>query len=331
MDSGKKGSTQGDGDVVFSSKGKGKAVESISQPGETTHGNERPSPDSSAATRILDSAVSLARDVTRNPPGPSDMKYMAPAGKAGRLSGSGSTIPPDVAASGTASSAGHTKPGASFKSAQLDEHIASQEAAFSAFLDGESAQPIISFPTAGRACAEDHLNNNPTVVKTTAMAGQAQADGMDVVKLLDSTDYNSVTEPDEADVTLTSAEAAGLRRALFQNEDSQESRQHHIDWNILNFFPDFLSDGRRRWGYTELPNHMGVTDPIEARDLWVKQWQHVLSDYTDEVWGDLGSLVDEARQEVEEASAREPDATGPPEMPALRRLRQVLNHIRGGS
>lgn len=327
MDPGKKGSAQGYGDVVSNSKGKGKEVESTSQPGEMIHGNERPSPDSSAATRLLDSAVSLTRDVTRNLPGPSDVNYMVPAGKAGRSSGS--TIPPDVAASGMRSSAGHAEPGASFKSAQLEEHVASQEAAFSAFLDGEGAQ-LISFPTADQTRADEHLDNNSAVVETTSTARHAQRDGMDVVKLLDSTDYNSVAEPDEADVTLTPAEAAGLRRALFQDGDSKEPKQYNIDWNILNFFPDFLGDGRPRWGYTELPNHMGVTDPIEARNLWVKQWQHVLSDYTDEVWGDLGSLVDEARQEVEEASAREPDATGPPEMPALRRLQQVLNHIRGG-
>ena len=314
--------------MVSSSKGKGKAVEPTSQPREMTHGNERPSPNRSAATRLLESAVSLTRDVTQNLPGPSDVNYMVPAGKAGRLNGS--TIHQDVAAFGMGSSAGHTELGGSFKSARLDEHVASQETTFSTFLDGEGTQPV-SFPTADQACTEDHLNSDPTVVKTTSMVGHVQTDGLDVVKLLDSTDYNPVIEPDESDVTLTPAEVADLRRALFPNKGSQEPKQHHIDWNILNFFPDFLSDGRPRWGYTELPNHMGATDPIEARDLWVKQWQHVLSDYTDEVWGDLGPLVDEARQEVEEASARKSDATGPPEMTALRRLRQVLSHIRGGS
>ncbi|KAK8139928.1 hypothetical protein PG984_001051 [Apiospora sp. TS-2023a] len=327
MDSGKKDYAQGYGDVVPNSKEKGKAVESTIQPGEMIHGNGRSSPDSSAATRILDSAVSLTRDMTRSLPSPSDVNYMVPASKAGRSSGS--TVPPDLAASGMRSSAGPAEPSASFKSAHMEEHAASQEAAFSAFSDGEGAQ-LMSLSVADQAGAENHLNSNSAVAKTTTTAEHAQRDGMDVVKLLDGTDYNSVTEPDEANATLTQAEAADLRRALFHDEDSKEPKQHNIDWNILNFFPDFLSDGRPRWGYTELPNHMGVTDPIEARDLWVKQWQHVLSDYTDEVWGDLGSLVDEARHEVEEASTREPDATGPPEMPALRRLRQVLNHIRGG-
>ncbi|KAK8049105.1 hypothetical protein PG994_010835 [Apiospora phragmitis] len=328
MNPGEARSAKGYGDMGSNSKGKGKATEATSHPEEKSYESDGPSSDNSITTRILDSAVALTRDVVRNLPGPSDLNSIAPASKAGRSSQS--IIPPDVAASGMGPPAVHTKLGASFKSAHVEEHVASQEAAFSAFLDGENTQLSTFPPTQHQSSIEYSLSNNLALLKTPSMAEHAQRDGMDVVKLLDSTDYNSVAGLDETDVALSPDEAAALRRALFPDEDSKNPRQHDIDWNILNFFPNFVTDSSPRWGYSELRNHMGVTDPIEARDLWIDQWQHVLSDYTDEVWGDLGSLVDEARQEVEEASAREPDAAGPPEMPALRRLRQVLSHIRGG-
>ncbi|KAK8056731.1 hypothetical protein PG993_001958 [Apiospora rasikravindrae] len=328
MGPGEAGSAKDYGDLRSNSKGKGKAIEATPQPQEQSHGNHGPSSDNSITTRILDSAIALTRDAVQSPPGPSDMNSMSPAGKAGRSSQS--AIPLDVTTSRMVSSAGHTKPGASFQSAHSEEHVASQEAAFSAFLDGESTQLSTFPPTHHQSSIENTLSNDSSMFETPSVAQQAQRDGMDVVELLDSADYDSVAELDEADVALSPDKAAALRRALFQDGDSQTPRQHDIDWNILNFFPNFVTDSSPRWGYNELPNHMGVTDPIEARDLWVDQWQHVLSDYTDEVWGDLGSLVDEARQEVEDASAREPDAAGPPEMPALRRLRQVLHHIRGG-
>ncbi|KAK7951897.1 uncharacterized protein PG986_007625 [Apiospora aurea] len=328
MDPGEAGSAKEYGDMGSDSKGKGKAIEATPRPQEKSHGSDGPSTDNSIATRILDSAVALTRDVARNPSGPSDMSSMSPADKAGRSNQS--TIPPDVATSRMVSPAGHAEPGASFKSAHVEAHVASQEAAFSAFLDGENTQLSTFPPTHHQSSVEDRLSNNPSMFETTSIAEHAQRDGMDVVKLLDSAEYNSVAELDDAGVALSPDEAAALKRALFQDGDSKKPRQHAIDWNILNFFPNFVTDSSPRWGYNELPNHMGVTDPIEARDLWVDQWQHVLSDYTGEVWGDLGSLVDEARQEVEEASARAPNAAGPPEMPALRRLRQVLNHVRGG-
>ncbi|KAK8019618.1 hypothetical protein PG990_004756 [Apiospora arundinis] len=308
------------------SKGKGKATEAP-QPQKESHDSGGAPSNNSVAARILDSAISLTAGMAQGVPGSSDMKYMLPAGKAGRSSGS--TIPPGIAESGTRLPSGHTGPGATFKSAHVDDHVASQEAAFSAFLDGENPQ-LSPFPAAHQDSVCDTSDNIPSTAPAPSITEHAQRDGVDVVKLLESTDYNSVAEPDDSDTILSPDEAASLRRALFPDGESKRPRQHDIDWNILNFFPNFVADSSRQWGYTELPNHMGVTDPIEARDLWVNQWQHVLSDYTDEVWGDLGSLVDEARQEVEEASARDPDAADPPEMPALRRLRQVLNHIRGG-
>ncbi|KAK8095417.1 hypothetical protein PG999_013439 [Apiospora kogelbergensis] len=327
MRPGESGSSRDYNDMASNSKGKGKAAEAAPQSQGESLGNDRPRTDNSVATRVLDSSISLTKDLARSIPGSSDMNYMLPADKAGRSSGS--TVPLGLAETGTRRAAGRTDPGAAFKSAHVEDHVASQEAAFSAFLDGENSQPS-SFPAAYQDSIRDTLVNTSSTVETPSAAEHAQRDGMDVVKLLESTDYNSVAEPDEAGVTLPLDEAAALRRALFPDQDSKNPKHHDIDWNILNFFPNFITDSSPRWGYTELPNHMGVTDPIEARDLWVNQWQNVLSGYTDEIWGDLGSLVDEARQEVEEASARDPDAVGPPEMPALRRLRQVLNHIRGG-
>lgn len=72
----------------------------------------------------------------------------------------------------------------------------------------------------------------------------------------------------------------------------------------------------------------GLFDPTE--DVWSHNdpgpWQELLNRYHDEVWGDQLPLVKEARKEVQQAVAGgELHAS---ELPALRRLRMVLGHVR---
>ncbi len=65
-----------------------------------------------------------------------------------------------------------------------------------------------------------------------------------------------------------------------------------------------------------------------TRSAWIDQWSQVLTSYQDEVWGELDSLVREARDEVRKLGEVEQSAPAP-EPKALIRLRAILGHLRG--
>ncbi len=154
-------------------------------------------------------------------------------------------------------------------------------------------------------------------VQSQSFHRQTAADGADVIQLLsmpeDQPNYS------EFDELLSAQEAARLRKAFFANSTSQSP------WGrLLSFSPEFILDPSSSH---EAKSHMGTEDPIVARDIWLQQWHDVLCSYTDEVWGDLGSLVEEAKRDIETIQSHAD--TRSPESKALGRLRQLLAHIRG--
>ncbi|KAI9769632.1 MAG: hypothetical protein M1840_003869 [Geoglossum simile] len=67
-------------------------------------------------------------------------------------------------------------------------------------------------------------------------------------------------------------------------------------------------------------------DHADRRQQWLRDWDGFLRAYADEVWGDLLPLVEEAREELEEA--KENDRELRREDGAVRRLAMVLGHLR---
>lgn len=159
------------------------------------------------------------------------------------------------------------------------------------------------------------------------MAEQQAQDGVEVVRLL-----SQVTEeaPDlEQRPTVSEEELKNLRQALF--EEGGPGQISATDWNnILNFVPDFLlvddSDGSGLGAPENSHMNLGVTEPAEAGQIWLEQWNRVLTGYTDEVWGDLGSLVEEARTEVARMRDSKDEQTAG--APAVRQLRSILTRVR---
>jgi hypothetical protein len=153
-------------------------------------------------------------------------------------------------------------------------------------------------------------------------------DGAHVVALLSSGDdfddvFCSVDEPASRE------ELERLRKALF--DEPIDGGTSAIAWdNALNFVPEFLqipaAPGTQPGD--DLTLHMGATDANEAWQAWIGQWSRVLTSYQDEVWGDLGGLVDEARTEVEQMQRAGPGENSR-EPKALLRLRAILGHLRG--
>ncbi|KAM3548224.1 hypothetical protein ARSEF4850_009536 [Beauveria asiatica] len=154
-------------------------------------------------------------------------------------------------------------------------------------------------------------------VHTSSSWEQTTDDGADVVKLLSMPEE----EPEymEFDELLSDQEAARLREAFFASSASRLALDR-----LLSFSPGFVLDANLS---CEAKLHTGIEDTGAARDIWLQQWHDVLSSYTDEVWGDLRSLVEGAKREIETARSQA-DIQGP-ESKALGRLRQILAHIRG--
>ena len=218
--------------------------------------------------------------------------------------------------------------GATVKTGQTQEHIAQEEASFSAFLDSGSA-PMLSESSSMENAWQSTVPHDPTPRALVTLgpvplsvAEQESRDGFDVAALL-SGDGDLDQMFDHTNEPPALNDLASLREALFGEKAGQESSSP-IAWDdVLNFIPEFL-----RAPDNQLSVHMGTPHRDEAWQTWVDQWSRVLTSYHDEVWGDLGSLVEEARSEVKRIEEAEPGEK-PPEPTALLRLRAILGHLRG--
>ncbi|EGY18513.1 uncharacterized protein VDAG_08847 [Verticillium dahliae VdLs.17] len=155
---------------------------------------------------------------------------------------------------------------------------------------------------------------------------QASRDGIEAVQLLSDPETQDIITRDSLESTpvLSPHEIATLRLALFGENQSQTVERTGQGWDeLLNFQPDFLIAGDRDASY----QHLGIRDPQRATRTWLADWRHVLSSYTDEVWGDLGPLAEAARNELNDTGDQISDSP-PTDMRALGRLRQILAHVR---
>ena len=303
--------TSGDGD-----KGKGKAPQ---RPQSHAEDSETP-PNSSLASRIANSAVGLAGSMVGGPPSNAALAESL-SGEKGQSS----------TANGSAQRVGESSvqlqqgapSGSSFRGNQSQAHIAAEESAFATFLDGTSVlQPPEStstLETAWQAHAAVLQGDGPNrrAKVYSSVDEQQRRDGEAVVSLLAGGD--DVIFPDEAgDETMSPEDRDSLRRALFGGASGTAVSSHQWD-NVLNFIPDYLRAGT---------GHIRASDRDAEWNNWVEGWSDVLTKYNDEVWGDLGSLVEQAQSELEQLEAAKPDDP-PPETKALRRLQAILGHLRG--
>ena len=75
-------------------------------------------------------------------------------------------------------------------------------------------------------------------------------------------------------------------------------------------------------------NRMGFVTERDGDDEEIlKPWLDILDRYQDDVWGDVLPLVQEAREELQEAEDKTPGLSIPGEGPAVQRLKMVLQHM----
>lgn len=132
---------------------------------------------------------------------------------------------------------------------------------------------------------------------------QEMHDGEEVAALL--ADPDSLQFTDSVDFGSVPAQLPRLRAALQGEEGTPSSAWDHL----LNFWP--VADENLK----------------SSKSAWLGQWKDVLTRYTDEVWGELGTDARQAKEEVDAELQRDQD--GERELQSLRRLRQILAHLRG--
>ncbi|PSR81605.1 hypothetical protein BD289DRAFT_343807, partial [Coniella lustricola] len=215
-----------------------------------------------------------------------------------------------------------------------DSHVAAEEAAFSAFLDGtsvtaskEAAISNAPWETANETSSQEpsYTAHEPLHSVANSTAQQQQQDGAEVVQLLLQVDEDGPGVDDQ--MQIDSETLDNLRRALFETGASTQIPAS-IWNNMLNFIPDFLreDDAHSTQAVKASSMNLGVADRAEASQLWLEEWNRVLTSYTDEVWGDLGNLAQAARTEIQQSRSQPPSQRTEPR--AVRQLQSVLRRVR---
>ncbi|KZL80997.1 hypothetical protein CI238_09261 [Colletotrichum incanum] len=203
---------------------------------------------------------------------------------------------------------------------QYDSFMGAQAA-----LDSSVQMRVPDKAQPGFAGPASTLHNSRSLGTRSDVREQEARDGQQVIDLLTAPEELGGFEAidDSLQTFISQEEEESLRKALFGSSGSGPTS----NWTpLLDFHPDFLQGGN----VTDLLQHFGIADPQQARAMWMDSWNDVLASYTDQVWGDLGSLAREAQKEIQEA--REQGTTSiadPGGMQALQRLRQILAHVRG--
>ncbi|KAK9780748.1 hypothetical protein AB5N19_07219 [Seiridium cardinale] len=307
-----------------SGKGKGKeAMSKTTNPDELQivpeGAPESPlSRDASALSRITSSALALGSSLLSKP----DIAGHAPSDKAGSASSSNLQHPLGEASTyGPQTGLGS---GSSIRSTHVQDHVEREEAAFSRFLEGSDVPNPSSYDSGHVDSGGWSVEKNP--LDHGSQDYYLETDGKGVVDLLDN-GYEEVMHA-EPDAFLSREQEASLRRALFGSDDkASQGAGITSDWtSLLNFVPEYISNGSTVRGNNELQQHLGMADALEASKIWADQWSNVLSRYTDEVWGDLAPLIREAKGEAQKIQQNGLEAT-PSEAKAILRLRQILSHV----
>lgn len=324
-------------------KGKGKERGDLSPvPGSDSNSGGT----DSMLSRITNSTVGLASSMLSGTPSSSVLAKSIAGEK-----GSSSTAAGSITRQGESSIPiqQDIPKGPSFRATQAQDHAAAEEAAFADFLD--SADELTTPGPNDLELAWQYHIPTPSKLSTgfSSVAEQQRHDGEDVVSLL-MQDSEQFELPEEE--TISPEEMESLRRALFGNSNGLR-RQIDLLTDPMNFIPDHLRlpetehyvqlymDKKDREATTgvrvpdgseAIRDEMDVSDAQneEARQTfaWLEQWDGVLTSYLDEVWGDFGGLLKQARAEYEELEKAEENHEPPPETKALGRLRAILGHLR---
>lgn len=313
-------------------EGKGKGRVKGDEDGDKGQSEEQPS----MLSRVASSATGLTRSAFANPYSNELNERAAAAladsgkGEPGQSSRSSSNSAWAESSKAPQQQVHQANLASAFRAGHNEEHIRQTENEFSSFLDGidsfvpseDTGKGYFASGGLGDDLGEAWTRSQPNAIAPDSqkpaygsVAEQQIRDGEDVLALLFSSNPMDETfEPSPEDESYDwglSAEQLSQLRAMTKDLFPSTALHTIVDPNHpLNLVPNFDD---------------AYGQPPTGSEGWREQWDCVLNRYTDEVWGGLLPLVQEARKEVEELR-NDPASTEQPK--ALRRLGAILGHLR---
>jgi len=339
---------------MIDGKGKGRAS-NLDNSNKPSIDDQSPHRSSSILERVTASATGLAHSAfaapTSNELSDAATAALTSTGKGRQLGGSSGSLA-ESSRSNQQTSQGQSLP--SIRAGHREEHIINAESEFSSFLDGiDSFAPSSELydqvdPSIGQALDILVERANGRMDARCDQAGQGlyntvdeqqQHDGDAVLSILSNpsattNELEALSVDDEAlNWDLTDQQISWLRTVvdeLFPPPDEHISMSTKHPLNLIPHIVSTTSDPVPFIDTTleDLYMYFGQDVPRDAaRQVWMEQWEGVLTRYTDEVWGNLLPLVVEAREEIKTIKEGYHGATIG-QSKALRRLRLVLDHVR---
>jgi hypothetical protein len=340
-------------------KGKGRAG-NLDDSNRPSIDDQSPHSSSSIIERVTASATGLAHSAfaapTSNELSDAASAALTSTGKGRQLGGSSGSLAESSRANqqtGLPTSQGQSLP--SIRAGYREEHIRDAESEFSSFLDGiDSFTPSSESyshadPSLGQALdipldrangRTDTHGDQAGQIWYNTVHEQQQHDGDAVLSILShpSAMTNELEDlPVEEEVLnwdLTDQQISRLRTLV---DEIFPPPDQHISMSAehrLNLIPNMVSTPAPSdpvlFNDTTLEEsyiYFGDVPRNRARQMWMEQWEGVLTRYTDEVWGNLLPLIVEAREEIKAIKEDRPETTID-QSKALRRLRLVLDHVR---
>ncbi|KAI9868941.1 MAG: hypothetical protein M1813_002764 [Trichoglossum hirsutum] len=160
---------------------------------------------------------------------------------------------------------------------------------------------------------------------------QHEEDGAAVVALLSQPNFLDLIDTSQDDddlppiwsLELTSSQIDTIER-LKALLPAPPTHNPSFPTQALNLIPTEALSIPSLWDHGDA--NASHAEQTNSRQQWLQDWDGVLRQYADEVWGDLLPLVEEAREEIEEAKENDGEVQG--EVRAVTRLAMILGHLR---
>jgi hypothetical protein len=329
-------------------KGKGRA----SRDENTKH---NPPPEDSMLSQVAASATGLARSAfTTLCSNKLNGRVAAALSDAGKVQSSTGNSSSAWAESSRASQqpSYQGSESSSFRPGHNEGHIRQSESEFSSFLDSIGSFKLSENATEDQLgrCKRDKFEDawvrsqGAKGLKSQPIHGtvaeQESHDGEEVLAILSDPGETAdifgtpTIDNEDFDWGLTAEQISQLRA---MTEDILPPPEPHVPTSVenpLNLRPTFEDASNFNRSIPQIDTngdeshiYFGVNgQPRVAKQMWIEQWEDVLTRYTDEVWGGLLPLVQEARREIEGIQIDLGKSTE--QLKALRRLGLIFGHLR---
>jgi hypothetical protein len=323
-------------------KGKARAVDEPN--GSTGQSATQATPKAnsdSLATRVIDSATGLARDLVGSGNGSLTSTLAASASASGKIvpsiPGRGAQQPSESLQSvqkNHVSSANGTVQDEAFRTSEVNSTVAEEYEQFQ-----QSSNPFVENVSVKTNEAAPTQWANEFRQQSHDVQAYSQDDGLEVQLLLSDPYFVAMTDDAVPEPDQTAADADDLFGGSFSVEEQEAAKELKADLppvpihqpvaadnprNLVANFENIIAGGDGHTGLVAIESGNVVHfHSEEQRKEWYSQWSGVLNQYTDEVWGDMLPLVREEQKHAEAIKEGKENL----DSKSVQRLNMILGHV----